>query len=44
MDKVNVHYSVYNVYEECTMEEFGKHHIPGFKPEHGYGYFEFTKD
>ena len=44
MERVNVHYTVYDVYEECTMAEFGRSHIMGFKPEQGYGFFEFTKE
>ena len=26
------------------MVDFGKRHIPGFKPDLGYGYFEFTQN
>ena len=43
MDRVRAHYSTYNVYKQCKMAEFGRRHIPGFKPELGYGYYEFTQ-
>ena len=43
MDKVRAHYTVYDIHEKCTMAEFGRDHIPGFKPEFGYGYYEFTQ-
>ena len=44
MERVTTHYNVYDVDEECSMKEFGQRHIPGFRLEHGYGYFEFTKE
>ena len=36
-----VHYEVYDVQKSCNMVKLAKHHIPGFKPELGYGYYEF---
>ena len=44
MDRVHAHYCIYNIRKRCNMAEFGKKHIPGFKPDLGYGYFEFTQD
>lgn len=38
------HGVICNVEEPCKMEAFGRRHIPGFKPETGYGYFEFTQE
>lgn len=43
-----VHETVYNeVYEvdkTCNMAEFAKQKIPGFRPELGYGYYEFKQE
>ena len=44
MDKVCAHYTVYDIKKECNMVHFGRDHIPGFKPELGYGYYEFTQN
>ena len=46
MDKIHatVHYEVYDVHKHCNMAEFGRHHIPGFRPELGYGFFEFKQE
>ena len=44
MDRVRAHHSIFIVKKQCKMEEFGRRHIPGYKPEYGYGYYEFTKD
>lgn len=45
MEKIpkNVHYLVYYVPKKCNMAEFGARAqgILGFKPEVGYGYYEF---
>ena len=38
------HYNVYEVHERCNMGAFGAQKIPGFKPERGYGYFEFKEE
>ena len=43
MDKVNAYSCVYEVHEQCNMNEFGRRHIPGYTSELGFGYFEFTK-
>ena len=45
MDRIDTHYSIYEVPGDCddTVQSFGRKHIPGFKSESGYGYFEFTK-
>lgn len=44
MEKVNAYYTIYNVHTRCNMEEFGRKYIPGFKPEMGYGYYEFKQE
>ena len=46
MDKFHetVHYEVYDVHKPCKMAEFGRSHIPGFRPESGCGFFEFKKE
>ena len=38
------HGVICNVEEPCKMEVFGRSHIPGFKSEAGYGYYEFTQE
>lgn len=38
------HYKVYDVYERCNMGDFGAQKVPGFRPETGYGYYEFVED
>ena len=45
MDRVRetVHYEVYDVDKSYNMAEFAKSKIPGFKPEFGYGYYEFKQ-
>lgn len=43
MDKVNVYREIHGVEKQCNMEEFGRRHIPGYKSELGYGYFEFKE-
>lgn len=41
MDQVNAHYNVYDVKKRCNMASFGRECIPGFRPDLGYGYYEF---
>ena len=41
MDKVRAHYTIQKVDRKCKMATFGRKRLPGFKPEMGYGYFEF---
>ena len=45
MDRIyeTVHYEVYDIHKRCNMAEFGRRHIPGFKPESGCGFFEFKQ-
>ena len=45
MNRIDTFYSIYEVPEDCddTLLSFGRKHIPGFRSESGYGYFEFTK-
>ena len=45
MNRIDAHHSIYEIPEDCddTVENYGKWHIPGFRSESGYGYFEFTK-
>lgn len=44
VDKVQAHYSIYNILKRCNMAEFGRKNIPGYKSERGYGYYEFMQD
>ena len=46
MDRVRetVHFEIYDIYKPCNMVEFGRSHIPGFKPELGYGYYELKQE
>ena len=46
MDRIyeTVHYDVYDIHKPCKMAEFGRHHIPGFRPDSGRGFFEFKKE
>ena len=46
MDRVRetVHYEVYNIRKSCNMAKCARHHIPGFKPELGYGYYEHKQE
>ena len=46
MDRVRetVHYEVYDIYESCNMVQFARSYIPGFRPERGYGYYEFKQE
>jgi hypothetical protein len=46
MDRISaaVHYDVYDIHKHCNMAEFGRRHIPGFRPELGYGFFEFKEE
>ena len=46
MDRVRetVYYDLFDVYETCNMVDFAKHQIPGFRPELGYGYYEFKQE
>ena len=44
MDRVRAHHNIFIVTKRCKMAEFGRRHILGFKPEYGYGYYEFTVD
>ena len=46
MDRIygTVHCEVYDIHKPCKMAEFGRSHIPGFRPESGCGFFEFTKE
>lgn len=39
-----VFYNIYDVEETCYMAEFAKQKIPGFRPELGYGYYEFIQE
>ena len=43
MDEVREYYAIYDVHENCNMESFGSHEIPGFTTKRGYGYYEFTE-
>ena len=43
MEKVTAYNKVYSVSNKCTMEDFGRQHITGYKQANGYGYFEFTQ-
>ena len=45
MEKIDsaVYSQVCSVSNECTMEDFGRQHIIGYKQANGYGYFEFTQ-
>lgn len=44
MNKVKKYYELHDVHERCNMGDFGALKIPGFRPENGYGYFEFKKE
>ena len=44
MDRVRAHHSIYAIKKKCNMAVFASRHIPGFKPELGYGYYEFKED
>ena len=45
MDRVRAHYSIYKIHKKCKMAEFGRKCItPEFRPELGYGYYEYTQD
>ena len=46
MERVSetVHYELFDVYKTCNMMEFARHHIPGYRPELGYGYYEFKQE
>ena len=44
MDRVRAHHSIYAIKRKCNMAEFARRQIPGFKPELGYGYYEFKED
>ena len=41
MDRVRAHYSIYDSDVKCKMADLGEKNIPGFKPEMGFGYYEF---
>ena len=45
MNRIDAHYSIHEIPEHCddTLESYGKRHVPGFRSESGYGYFEFTE-
>ena len=46
MDRVRetVHYDVYDIHKSCNMAQFARAHIPGFRSELGYGYYEFKQN
>ena len=46
MEKIpkNIYRIVCDVCEKCKMADFGAQKILNFKPEMGYGYYEFKED
>ena len=39
-----VYYDLFDVYKSYNMVSFAKDQIPGFRPELGYGYYEFKQE
>ena len=46
MDKVSaaVYHELFEVEKPCNMVAFARQHIPGFRPELGYGFYEFKQE
>ena len=44
MEKIpdHLHYDLYDVPKKCNMAIFGAQKNPGFRPDKGYGYYEFV--
>lgn len=46
MERVSetVHFDLFDVDETSNMMKFARQYIPGFRPELGYGYYEFKQE